>query len=175
VTAVERLRATLARLAPRERRLLGAAAAVAGLVVVTHLALSTWDGVAALRSRVAGRERELAAVQALAARLRSGVAPADAAEPPLVTRLEQVATGTVGRERIADMTPGTEQLGAGVQEERVTLRVSGASLAEVVSLLHALEVGPVPLPVARLELRKLPATQAQFAATIEVARTRRTP
>ena len=175
MTVVERLRVTLARLAPRERRLLGAAAAVAGLVVVTHLALSAWDGVAALRSRVAGRERELAAVQALAARLRSGVTPADAAEPPLVTRLEQVATGTVGRERIADMTPGTEQLGAGVQEERVTLRVSGASLAEVVSLLHALEVGPVPLPVARLELRKLPAAQAQFAATIEVARTRRTP
>ena len=175
MTAAERLRDALARFAPRERRLLGAAAAVAGLVVVTHLALSAWDGAAALRSRVAGRERELAAVQGLAARLRNGIAPADAAEPPLVTRLEQVATGTVGRERIADMTPGTEQLGAGVQEERVTLRVSGASLAEVVSLLHALEVGPVPLPVARLELRKLPATQAQFAATIEIARTRRTP
>jgi len=175
VTAIEHVRDGVARLAPRERRLLGAAAAVAGLVVVVHLTASVWDGFAALQSRVAGRERELAAVQALAARLRNGVTPADAAEPPLVTRLEQVATGTVGRERIADMTPGTEQLGAGVQEERVTLRVSGASLAEVVSLLHALEVGPVPLPVARLELRKLPAARAQFAATIEVARTRRTP
>jgi hypothetical protein len=53
--------------------------------------------------------------------------------------------------------------------------VSGASLAEVVSLLHGLEAGPVPLPVVRLELRKLPAAQAEFAATIEVARTRRTP
>jgi hypothetical protein len=44
-----------------------------------------------------------------------------------------------------------------------------------VSLLHALEAGPVPLPVVRLELRKLPAAHSQFAATIEVARTRRTP
>jgi hypothetical protein len=73
------------------------------------------------------------------------------------------------------MTPATEQLGAGVQEERVAFRVSGASLAEVVSLLHALEAGPVPLPVVRLELRKLPAAAAgAFAATVEVARVRRT-
>jgi general secretion pathway protein M len=98
----------------------------------------------------------------------------DAGEPPLLTRLEQVATGAVGHDRIADMTPGTEPLGAGVEQERVALRVSGASLAEVVTLLHALEAAPVPLPVVRLELRKLPAAPAAFAATIEVARTRRT-
>jgi hypothetical protein len=182
VTAVERLADALAHLAPRERRLLGAGGAVTAAVVVAHLALAAWDGMAALESRVAGRERELAAVQALATRLRGAVTPAGAADPPaapgdppLLTALERVATGTVGRERIADMTPGTEQLGAGVQEERVALRVSGASLAEVVSLLHGLEAGPVPLPVVRLELRKLPAAQAEFAATIEVARTRRTP
>jgi hypothetical protein len=175
VTAVERLADALARLAPRERRLLGAGAAVAAAVLAAHLVLAAWDGMAALQARVAGRERELAAVQALATRLRGAVAPAGAADPPLLTALERVATGTVGRERIADMTPGTEQLGAGVQEERVALRVSGASLAAVVSLLHGLEAGPVPLPVVRLELRKLPAAQGEFAATIEVARTRRAP
>jgi hypothetical protein len=175
MTRTERFTGALARLAPREQRLLGVAAAVAALVVVAQLALGVWDDLAALQARVAGRERELATVQGLAARLRRGIAPADAAEPPLLTRLEQVATGTVGRARIADMTPGTAELGAGVQEERVTLRVSGASLAEVVSLLHALEAGPVPLPVARLELRKLPAARTQFAATIEVARMRRAP
>jgi hypothetical protein len=43
----------------------------------------------------------------------------------------------------------------------------------VVSLLHALEVAP--MWVARLELRKLAAAPAEFAATVEVARTRRVP
>ena len=175
MTRAEQLSDALARLAPRERRLLGVGASVAALVVVAHLALSVWNDLATLQTRVVGRERELLVVQGLAARLRRGIAPAGAAEPPLLTRLEQVATGTVGRARIADMTPDTEQLGAGVEEERVALRVSGASLAEVVSLLHALEVGPVPLPVVRLELRKLPAARAEFAATIEVARTRKVP
>ena len=163
----------LARLAPRERRLLGAAAGVAALVVVTHLVLAVWGSLAALEARVAGRERELRAVQTLAARLRRGTAPAEATEPPLVTRLEEMASGTVGRARIAGMTPETAQLGAGIEEERVTLRASGASLPEVVSLLHALEVAP--MPVVRLELRKLAAAPAEFAATVEVARTRRVP
>ncbi len=170
-----RLLDVLGRLAPRERRLLGVATGVAALVLVAHLALAVWGSLAALEVRVAGRERELRAVQALAARLRGGIAPADATEPPLVTRLEQVATGTVGRTRIAGMTPGTTELGAGLEEERVTLRANGASLAEMVSLLHALEVGPVPLPVVRLELRKLAGAPSQFAATVEVARTRRVP
>lgn len=169
-----RLLDALGRLAPRERRLAAVAAGVGALVVAAHLALAVWSDLAALEARVAGRERELLAVQALAARLRRGVAPADAAEPPLVTQLEQAATGTVGRARIAAMTPGTTPLGAGLEEERVTLRASGASLAEVVSLLHALEVGPVRLPVVRLELRKL-AAPSEFAATVEVARTRRLP
>jgi len=168
-----RLLETLSRLAPRERRLLGAAAGIAVLVAVVHLALAVWGSLAALETRVAGRERELRAVQALAARLRRGTAPAEATEPPLVTRLEQVASGTVGRARIAGMTPETAPLGAGIEEERVTLRASGASLAEVVSLLHALEVAP--MWVARLELRKLAAAPAEFAATVEVARTRRVP
>jgi general secretion pathway protein M len=175
IRVTERLTDALARLAPRERRLLAIGATVAVLVVLGHSALAVWSDLAALRIRVAGRERELVAVQGLAARLRRAAPTADAAEPPLLTRLEDVATGTVGRARIADMTPGIEQLGAGVEEERVALRVSGASLAEVVSLLHALEAAPVPLPVVRLELRKLPAARAEFAATIEVARTRKAP
>jgi type II secretory pathway component PulM len=174
MTTMERLTTALERLAPRERRLLGVAAGVAGLVVVVHLALAVWGNLTTLQARVAARERELRAVQGLAARLRHASPPAEAAEP-LLARLEQVATGTVGRDRIADMTPGTARLAAGLEEERVALRVSGASLEEVVSLLHALEAGPVPLPVTRLQLRKLPAAPAAFAATIEVARTRRVP
>lgn len=170
-----RLLDVLRRLAPRERLLLGAATGLAALVVVAHLGLAVWGHLASLEARVAGRERELRAVQALAARLHRAAQPAEPSEPALVTRLEEAASGTVGRARIAAMTPDTAPLGAGIEEERVTLRASGASLPEVVSLLHALEAGPVPLPVVRLELRKLPAAPAEFAATVEVARTRRVP
>ena len=58
----------------------------------------------------------------------------------------------------------------GGPDERVALRVTGALLAEVVRLLHALEAKPPPLGVVRLELRKPPDAPRRFDATIEVAR-----
>jgi hypothetical protein len=166
------LRDAAARLAPRERRLLAAALAVAAAVATLHAVTAVWNDFAALAARTAARERELATVQALAARLQR-VAPAEPGQVPLLARLEEAARDTVGREHIAEMRPATAALGPGVEEERVALRVSGASLAEIVGLLHALETGPLALPVARLELQKLPQAPAEFAATVEVTRTRR--
>jgi hypothetical protein len=52
----------------------------------------------------------------------------------------------------------------------VALRIAGASLADVVRLLHGLESGSPRLAVARLELRKHPDDPTRFDATIEVGR-----
>src|SRR5262249_56732197 len=116
---------------PRERVVLGAAAAVTVVVVAVSGVLGVRDDLAALGARAAGHERELAQVRRLAALLRRGAAPAARGgpdDPSLLTRLEAAAADVVGRERIAGMTPATASLEDGVQEERVALRLAGPSL-----------------------------------------------
>ena len=134
--------------------------------------LGVRDDLATLGARVAGHERELAAVLRAAAALRRDGAPAagEAADTPaLLARLEAAATDAVGRERIASMTPTAGPVEDGLAEERVALAVRGASLADTVRLLHRLETADPPLHVARLELRKQPDDPAHFDATVEVA------
>jgi Type II secretion system (T2SS), protein M len=158
-----RARAAVDALSPRERTLLAIAAGLGLVVAVGAGALAVRDDLDTLRARVGGRERELREVRRLAAALRrAGPAP-DAGGVP-IARLEAVVDETVGRERIAGMTP------AASPDEPVALRVSGASLAELVRLMHALETGPPPLAIVRLELKKLPDDQHRFDATLEVAR-----
>lgn len=171
------LAARLAGLAPRERRLLAAGAAITALVVVGRVAVALHDDLATLRARVAAHERDLAGVRRAAATLRRSAPPAaqgDAAAS-LLARLETAADGVVGRERIASMTPSAGPVEDGVAEERVELAVRGASLVETVRLLHALETASPPLRVARLELRKHPDETERFDATVEVTQTRPVP
>jgi hypothetical protein len=163
----------LAGRTPRERVLLGLAAVTALGLALAAAALEVREDLRALSARVAGHERELAAVRRLAGALRrgAGAAPREEPEAPsLLSRLEAAAAETVGRERVTGMTPTLSALDDGTQEERIELRLSGATLAEVVRLLHALEAGNTPVPVVRLELRKLPDDATRFAATVEVLR-----
>ena len=132
-------------LSARERALLSAAI---GLAVGLSLLLGVrtgLDDLALHRARVAGLERELVQVRRLAARVRREGVPAapEPDAPSLVTRLEAAAADAVGRERIASMIPAEH-------EDRMALRVVGASLAQVVHLLHTVESGPPALAVTRL-------------------------
>jgi hypothetical protein len=77
------------------------------------------------------------------------------------------------RDRVAAMTP--VDAAAGAPDERVALRVAGASLAETVRLLHALDAGEPPVGVARLSLRKHPDDPAHFDLVVEAAPTRPSP
>ena len=168
---MKRLAAWLAGLSARERTLVAAAAATAALALVARSGLALRDDLATLRARVAGHERELAAVRRAAAALRRGApAAGEAADAPaLLARLEAAASDAVGRERIASMTPAAGAVEDGLAEERVTLAVRGTSLADTVRLLHRLETAEPPLHVARLALRKHPDDPAHFDATVEVA------
>jgi hypothetical protein len=152
--------AWLAARSPRERRLLAVAAGLAAASGLGVLTLGVRDDLAALRARVAAHERELEQVRRLAGRLRQAAGPGPVAGVPLLTRLEAAAGETVGRERIAGLTPDGEG--------RVTLQVTGAPLDSVVRLLHALEAGAPPIPVTRFELRKEVDDPARFDATLEV-------
>jgi hypothetical protein len=171
-----RIAAWLASRAPRERALLAAALGVTAMVVAGLGVLAVWDDLVTLRTRVAAHERELREVRRLAARLRAG-GGATTATPavPLVARLETAAAELVGRERIAGMTPASTALDDGAVEERVALRLAGASLADTVRLLHALESAAPPLHVARLELRKRPDDRTRYEALVEVSEVRVVP
>jgi len=158
VTAVT---AWLAARAPRERALLAAAAGLTAVVALAVLILGVRDDLAALRARVAGHERELAEVRRLAGRLQH-VAPVAVDGATVLARLAAAAGDTVGRERIAALTPEGD--------DRVTLQVSGAPLPSIVGLLHALEVGAPSVAVVALDLRKESDAPDRFDVTLEVAR-----
>ena len=170
MTPRARLAAWLAALAPRERWLLTIAGGLAVGLAALAAAGAARDDLAMQRARIAAHERELGEVRRLAAILRreppASAVGADA--PSLLTRLEAAAEEVVGRERIASMTPAAAPAGDDPHGDRVALRVAGASLPEVVRLLHDLETGPPPLAVARLELRKHPDDPARFDTTVEV-------
>ncbi len=167
----------LAALSTRERMLLAAAAAATTVVLAVLAAFAVGDDLATLRVRVSAHERELLDVRRAAAVLRRGAAvpAADGDGASLLARLETAAGGIVGRERIASMTPAAGAVEDGLAEERVAVRVTGASLADTVRLLHTLETASPPLHVARLELRKHPDDATRFDATVEVAELRAAP
>jgi hypothetical protein len=153
--------------------LLATAGLATALVVAWRVALAAHDDLATLTTRVAAHERELADVRRAAAVLARAPAPAAADAPPLLARLETAAVAAVGRERVASLTPvAAEDASA---EERVALRLAGASLAQTVALLHALEAATPPLAVTHLELRKLPDDAGRFDATMEISAPRAAP
>ena len=149
-----RLTAWLMDLSRRERTLLAAAGALTIGVVVLAAAFAVRDDLAALRARVA-----------------SSSTPDSA----LFTRLQAAVDESVGRERLAAMTPAAGPVEGGLAEERVALSLRGASLAQVVALLHALEGGTPPLPAARVELRKRADDPTRFDAAVEVVELRPAP
>ena len=152
----------------RERLLLAGAGALAAAVVALQLVLAVRDDFATLRARVQGHERELGAVRRAAATLARSGPGGETTEAPLA-RLETAATAVVGRDRIAAMTPAAGPVEDGVAEERVALRIAGATLVETTALLHGLETATPPLHVARLEMRKQPDDPTRFDVTVEIA------
>jgi type II secretory pathway component PulM len=155
--------AWLSSRSPRERVLLGVAAALTAVFGLLSLVLAARDDLAALRARVAGHERELLEVRQLAARLQQASPPPAAADgATMLARLEAAAGATVGRDRIAALTPDAD--------DRVTLQVSGAPLGSIVALLHTLEGATPRAQVARLDLRKEPDDPNRFDATLQVLR-----
>ena len=176
-TLVTRLAVWVANLSPRERALVAAALVLTGFIAAAGIAQAVRGDLGALRARVAGHERELREVRRLARALGRGAVPTSEATSEaasVIAMLEAAADGVVGRERLASMTPATGPAEDGLVEERVTARVTNASLAETVRLLHALEA-VADLGVTRLELRKHPDDPGRFEATVDVARLREAP
>jgi hypothetical protein len=160
----------LAGLTARERAAVAGAAIALALSGAVAVALAVHDDLSRLAATVESRERELAGLRRLAADLGPAPAPSPAGGPSLVTRLETAAAAVVGRPRIAAMTPASTLLPEGLREERVTLRITGVSLGELVRLLHGLGSADPPIDIARLALRKHPDDARRFDANVEAVR-----
>ena len=165
---IRHAREWLATRSERERRLLGTAAAVTVIVTVTAVALAAQDDLTTLGARVAARERELAAVRRLAGTV-AGARPATGDDGALTTRVQAATDAARLADRVAAMTPETTTAADGVVTSRLSVRVSGASLAETVQLLHALDDGAAPLDVPRLTLTKHLDDPRRFELTIDLA------
>jgi hypothetical protein len=67
------------------------------------------------------------------------------------------------------MTPEVTAAAGGAATARLSVRVSGASLAETVQLLHALDDAAAPLDVPRLMLTKRVDDPRRFELTLDLA------
>ena len=71
----------------------------------------------------------------------------------LLTFMEETATATRVRERIAGMQPQVQSLAQGYQETAVDLRLEGVQLPELLALLLAIDQAPFDLQVRHLQIR----------------------
>lgn len=151
----------LARLSPRERRLVGTAGMMACGVALYLLVIDpVWEWYDRLRARVAAKERELKEVLALRhtyLALRQEVERTrvlDQTQTSPFAFLEGLATSTVGREKVAALNPTGRETRNGISQETIELQLKGVTLREVVELLYKIESAGVALRTVRLSIKK---------------------
>jgi len=167
----------LQRLSPRERAMVGVAAAA---LVVIGLYAFIWEpltsGRERMESRISGKQRELEEALALRDQYHDLDVQLQLGKRilmqeknfPLLQHLEKTVQSVVPRERIASMNPESKTIAEVYREERVELRLNDITLAQLVELLHRIEKGTHPLRVTRLHIKKT-RTQGHFEITAVVS------
>jgi hypothetical protein len=147
----------------RERRLLTASAILGAVVGVALVAGAVARDAASLRRRVAQAERRLENARILAGRLEAANGlGADAGGGSLVSVVEAAAVETLGRERLTRLDAGADPA-TGAEA-----RLVDVTLADVVSLVAALEDLGKAVLVRDLDLRRRPDARDRYDATIVV-------
>ncbi|HYD50820.1 MAG TPA: type II secretion system protein GspM [Terriglobales bacterium] len=169
----------LARLAPRERVLIGVAL---GSLVLVLLYSFVWEGLQTgsqqIETRIAKREKELVRLQQqhdiyLDLRRRveanqSAIAKRDA-DFNLFSHVQTTVAQAVSPERIASMNPSTKEINPQFQEERVEIKLTQMGLPQIVTLLHRIEKGESSLRFSRLQIKKRQADPYTFDVTATVS------
>lgn len=173
----------LGQLQPRERGLVGAAAAVSGLLllwlgVVEPIgdAISRLDRGLVVARRDAGAIDDLVtrhrALSAEVARLERTSSAGDTPSSSVFARLEAIAVPIAGREHIGAMNPSTRQVGDRLTEESVEMRLDGVPLRSLVNLLYSIEHREQGLQLVRLSFKRQFKSPELVDATLVVARLR---
>jgi hypothetical protein len=158
------LLSSFGRLAPRERLLLGLAAAS---VVVIGLYSFVWDPLqassATLARRIAVKEKDLAEIQKERDTYLDLMRHIEANQSllaqgdenfSLFAYLDNAVGQSVGREHVTSMNPSNKNIGTDYQEQLVEIHLTQISLPQLVDLLYRIEKGDHPLRFSRLQVKK---------------------
>lgn len=159
------LLSSYARLAPRERLLLGTAALS---VVLISLYSFVWEPLQASRTRIAQRitmkEKDLAEIQKerqayleLQRRIETNQAALNPGDPSfsLFPYLNAAVGQAVGREHVTSMNPADKNIpGTDFQEQLVEIHLTQISLPQLVDIMYRIEKGDHPLRFSRLQIKK---------------------
>ena len=149
---------------PREKVLLRALGAVFAVLIfygaIYSPIIDLRDGVA---ERVVTRQENLADIRAMMLtydRVKRDLASTESRtvaggkDFSLFSVLEQTLTTTVGREKIASITPASRPLPGDLTEYSVDVKLSGISLAQTVDALYGMQTLPVPVTVSDLQIHQ---------------------
>lgn len=170
----------LARLSPREQRLVGAFAGLVALMLAWTFVLSPFlYGRDRVRSEIEGLRGELAQMSVLALQIRqtdSESSKPRTAEPlpsdfSVLAFVEKAAGASLRPESIASMTPSRRPLDGGRTESNVELKISAASLGEVVAMLQGIEGENSGVYIKQFFVKKRYDDASLFDATVVVAAT----
>jgi len=153
------------KLEPRERLLVRIAAGVVGVFLLYSLVyVPIVDLSSGLRDKIEQRQRDLSSIRRLAATyalLKSDLASAEQSTVPqtkdfsLFSVVETSLTGSIGHEKIASITPGSDRkLTDGFTEHSVQLKLENVNLAQLVDALYAIGSMSQPVGVATLRIQR---------------------
>lgn len=175
---LHQLQLLLARLSPREQRLVTVFSALVAMMLAWSLVVSPFlGGRERMRRDIDGLRGELTQIESLAAQIRllEADAPKSGAPKPLpegfsvLAFVEKAAGASLRAESIASMTPARRPLAEGRQESTVELKLSSISLGEVVALLTGIESEKTPVYMKNFSVKRRYDDESRFDVTLVVA------
>jgi type II secretory pathway component PulM len=168
----------LARLSPREQRLVAVFGALLGGVLVWSLVLSPiLNGRDGVRREIDSLRAEIPALDGLARQIRQvkaerpdgHKAPAVPADFSVLGFIEKAAGASLRPESITSMSPSRRPIEGGRQESTVEIKLSGVALGEIVALLQAVEDETSPVYVKQFHVKKRYDDASRFDVTLVAA------
>jgi type II secretory pathway component PulM len=153
------------KLEPRERTLVQVAGALLAAFIAWTFIITPIAGlIGGLDGRIADREHDLANVRRMVAsysRVKTELAQAEHNTVPqtrdfsLFSVVESSFTGSVGRDKIASITPAADRtLTGGLVQYSVQLKLTAVNLAQVVDALYSVQSLSVPVSVSNLRIQR---------------------
>ena len=178
--AIHQLQLLLARLSPREQRLVALFGGLLAIVLAWTLVVSPFlGGRDRIRREIDVLRGELTEIDGLAEQIRQSAADAPKGGAPVkppadfsvLAFVEKAAGASLRPESIASMTPARRPLDGGRQESTVEMKLSAVTLGEAVALLHAIEGERSPVYVKQFSVKKRYDDASRFDVNLVAAAT----
>lgn len=162
---IAQLRGRYDKLEPRERILVQIAGALLAVIIVWSFIVSPLAGaIGGLDGRIAARQHDLDSVRRMVddyARVKAALTQAEHNTVPqtqdfsLFSVVESTFTKSVGREKIASITPSANRkLDGGLVQYTVQLRLTAVNLVQIVDALYSVQNLSVPISVTNLRIER---------------------